>query len=222
MKRKQSSGKANKRRLSLRLTLLLILAAALLIGLEALLAPKIAVLAEQRSRTLALNAMTEAILAQSNATNSTDYQELVRVEKDQQGRVTLLVTDTQRANWLISAVSLDASQRLEELSGQRMRLPLGSVLGSVLLAGSGPPIAFRFSALGAPRAELRDSFSAAGVNQTRHSIYLELICDIRVLSPFSQEKISVSTTMLLAEGVIVGYVPETYLSMDKDKEDKDR
>ena len=68
---------------------------------------------------------------------------------------------------------------------------------------------------GAPQAELRDSFTAAGVNQTRHSIYLELSCGIRVISPFSRQELLVSTTMLLAEGIIVGYVPDTYLSIDQ-------
>ncbi|MBQ6808097.1 MAG: sporulation protein YunB [Firmicutes bacterium] len=212
---KRSGGRQKKRRRSIRLLLLLCLAAALLVCVELLLAPIIAAAAAQHSRSLAMNAMTEAIQAQSSAARTSDYRNLVQVETDDQGRVTLLVTDTQRLNQLVSAVSLDAAERLEQLSRQQLQLPLGSVLGSVLLSGSGPPVAFRFSALGAPQAELRDSFTAAGVNQTRHSIYLELSCGIRVIAPFSRQELLVSTTMLLAEGIIVGYVPDTYLSIDQ-------
>ena len=211
---KKRGGGDPRRRLKRRLLLVLGFSAALLVGLEMLLAPAVAVLAAQRSRTLALTAMTQAVQAQTAASAAVDYSQLMRVELDGEGRVTLLVTDTQLLNQLTSAVILDATQRLEALSQQRYTLPLGSLLGGVLLSGAGPPVAFRFTALGAPRAELEDSFHSAGVNQTRHSIYLNLSCDIRVVAPFSRQELTVSSRMLLAEGVIVGYVPDTYLSVE--------
>lgn len=213
MNRRLSGGGRRKRGHSRKLLLLLCLAAALLVGLELLLAPSVSALAQQRSRSLALQAMTQAILAQSGE-DGLGYQELVSAERDEQGRVSLLVTDTRRLNRLVSAVSLDAGNRLEALSRQQMHLPLGSVLGSTLMAGRGPSIPFRFTALGAPGSELRSEFSAAGVNQTRHSIYLDLSCKIRVIAPFSRQEMQVSATMLLAEGIILGDVPDTYLSLE--------
>ncbi len=174
------------------------------------LAPLIRAVALQRTRALALVAMTEAIQAQSEAAGANDYSRLVQIQTDQQGRATLLVTDTQLLNRLTAAVTLDAAERLERLSRQTQRLPLGVLLWSNLLPWDGPPVSFRFAALGAPEADLEDSFTGAGLNQTRHSIYLRLSCRVRMISPFAREECTVETTMLLAEGVIVGYVPESY------------
>ena len=211
---KKRGGGSPRRRRRRRFLLILGFTAALLVTVEILLAPAVAVLAAQRSRTLAMTAMTQAIQAQTASSAAVDYSQLMQVELDEAGRVTLLVTNTQLLNQLTSGVILDASQRLESLSQQRYTLPLGSLLGGVLLSGAGPPVGFRFTALGAPRAELEDSFHSAGVNQTRHSIYLNVSCDIRVIAPFAQQELTVSTRMLLAEGVIVGYVPDTYLSIE--------
>ncbi|MDO4732281.1 MAG: sporulation protein YunB [Bacillota bacterium] len=214
---KRSGSRQKKRRLGLRFLLFLCLAAALLIGLELLLSPLISAVAAQHSQELALNAMTEAILAHSAAGQESNYRDLVQIETDAQGRVTLLLTDTQRLNRLVNAVSLEAAQKLQTLSRQQLQLPLGSVMGSILFSGYGPPVPFRFTALGTPESRLREQFVSAGVNQTRHSIYLELSCVILIVAPFSRQKISVSTDMMLAEGIIVGYVPDTYLSLQPTK-----
>ena len=64
---------------------------------------------------------------------------------------------------------------------------------------------------------MEDSFLSAGVNQTLHSIYLHVETDIRIIVPFSNQTVKAKTDLLLAEGIIVGYTPDTYLSLTPTK-----
>ena len=57
-------------------------------------------------------------------------------------------------------------------------------------------------------------FTAVGINQTLHRIYLNLNCSIGILTPFKSVSKSVSSKVLLTETVIVGEVPSTYYNYD--------
>ena len=54
-------------------------------------------------------------------------------------------------------------------------------------------------------------FDSAGINQTRHSIYLEVESDLSVVLPGRTNRFTVTTQVLIAESVLIGDVPETYL-----------
>ena len=53
-----------------------------------------------------------------------------------------------------------------------------------------------------------------GINQTKHSIYLNVIADISIVMPSRTENFAVATEILVGEFVIVGNVPDTYLQTD--------
>ena len=59
--------------------------------------------------------------------------------------------------------------------------------------------------------EIRNELTAAGINQTRHQILMEVDVDVTVLLPWSTADTRVSCPVLIAETVIVGSVPQTYL-----------
>ncbi len=61
---------------------------------------------------------------------------------------------------------------------------------------------------------IHDEFSAAGINQTRHSIMLDIVVDMGILLPFQTTFTQISDTLPIVESVIVGPIPETYLSVD--------
>ena len=54
----------------------------------------------------------------------------------------------------------------------------------------------------------------AGINQTKHQITLKVMVDIDVLVPWGSESTQVITEVLIADTVIVGQVPDTYLNLD--------
>ena len=196
---------------------LLLLPAFLLAGcfllMESTMGPLLMTAAQEQARTQALIALTEAASRQIEQCGADDYRQLISVERDENGRVSLLIPNTPLYNSLIAAVALDAADSLERLSKQKIGLPMGAASGSVLLSGLGPDINFRLRVLGTPSVRVEDEFTDAGINQVRHRIWLELSADVRVLAPFSRSTSTVTATVLLAESVIVGYTPETYVEL---------
>ena len=57
-------------------------------------------------------------------------------------------------------------------------------------------------------------FEAAGINQTRHSVYLEIVADISIIMPSGTSNFASMTEVLICESVLVGSVPEAYLQGD--------
>ena len=64
------------------------------------------------------------------------------------------------------------------------------------------------------RVEFNNSIVTAGINQTKHQINLEVIVDIDILVPCGTESTQVITEVLIADTIVVGRVPDTYLSME--------
>ena len=68
--------------------------------------------------------------------------------------------------------------------------------------------------------ELKSEFVAAGINQTLHKIYLEIKCNVVILTPFETMEEQIVNQVLLAEGLIVGEVPNSYYNLEGMNTDK--
>ena len=60
-------------------------------------------------------------------------------------------------------------------------------------------------------ATFSSHFSQAGINQTLHKLTMEVSVDVAVLVLGRTESFTVTSEVVVAETVIVGAVPETYL-----------
>ena len=142
------------------------------------------------------------------------YQDLCTVTKDINGNVTMIKSNIIPINEIISDVAVRIQEELDKESNTSFRIPLGSFTGSKLLSGIGPEIPFRMSSVGNVETDLRSEFSSAGVNQTLHRIYLQVECNVAILTPFNVIEKKIANQVLLAEAVIVGTVPETYYNLE--------
>lgn len=70
------------------------------------------------------------------------------------------------------------------------------------------------SSIGNVETDLRSEFIAQGINQTLHRVYLQIKCEIKILTPFNIITQSIDNQVLLLENVIVGHVPNTYYNLD--------
>jgi sporulation protein YunB len=197
-----------------KLVLLLLLFLALFVFVERQLSPIIEEQAAKEAHKQAFAAITQAISRQILVyAESGDYQQLMHIERDSGGRITLLSPDTMLLNSLVNGVAMEVEQSLDEVTGSKFSLPLGAATGSRLLATLGPELHFGFRSVAAPKVTVVDEFTSAGINQVRHRIYVQVEADLRVIAPFAREDETVTATVLLAEGIIVGYTPDTYVNI---------
>ncbi|MCI8587362.1 MAG: sporulation protein YunB, partial [Clostridia bacterium] len=91
---------------------------------------------------------------------------------------------------------------------------LGSFSGISLFSGTGPKVKMNVVLLGTVDTELRSEFISKGINQTLHRVYLQIDCNVKILSAYKDLYSNISNQVLLVENVIVGQIPSTYYNLE--------
>ncbi len=138
------------------------------------------------------------------------YDELVSLEKDNEGRITAVRSNMAAFNRLQSDILDIVLERIDQVSARELSIPVGSLTGSALLAGRGPRITVRMESVGSSSANFQNEFTSAGINQTKHQIILHIDVSVAILLPGFTTATQVSNAVTVAETVIVGSVPDTY------------
>lgn len=186
-------------------TLLLALTVAVVLHMK----PVVVDLATARTSN-AVNRIVVAAVNDAVDSGRIDYEQLVDFDKDAEGHVTALRSNMAAFNRLQASIADDILQRMAEVSSTDLAIPIGTLTGSPLLAGRGPCLRVRMQSVGTATARFDNQFSAAGINQTRHRIILDVDVHVSILLPGLTTYTKVSNEISVAETVIVGGVPETY------------
>lgn len=168
-------------------------------------------LCEDKAKSIA------TIISNNEATNvmkDHTYDELFTIEKDNDGNITMIKSNVIQMNEIISDVAVKIQNSINERGKENIKITIGSFTGSKLLSGRGPGIPIKISSIGNVETDLRSEFSAQGINQTLHRVYLQVDCEVSVLTPYNTISEKVSNQVLLIENVIVGKIPNTYYNLD--------
>nr|WP_297173953.1 sporulation protein YunB [uncultured Agathobaculum sp.] len=142
------------------------------------------------------------------------YENMVILERDSENHVTALRTDVIAIGQIKARLVNGLFERLEDLEQTTIEVPLGSVFAPSFLSGMGPAVDVGMAALTQMEAEFVSAFSAAGINQTRHNIIIEIHAGFRILTPFGGEDREIVSSYPVTDTVIVGTVPERYAYID--------
>ena len=134
--------------------------------------------------------------------------------KDENGNINRVGTNVFTINKIISDIPVYIQEELEREENSSFKIPLGSFLGSKLFSGMGPKVNVKMKMVGDLDTDLRSEFTSAGINQTLHRIYLEIKCKVIILTPFETMEEEIANQVLIAEGVIVGDIPNAYYNLD--------
>ena len=157
-----------------------------------------------------VNRIVSAAVNDAVADGEIDYQNFVIFDKDEAGHITALRSNVAEVNRMQSRIADEILRRLTEVSTSELEIPLGTLTGSALLAGRGPRLFVRMQAVGSANAVFRNQFTSAGINQTRHQIFLDVDVYMSILLPGMKTSTKVTNEIAVAETVIVGSVPDTY------------
>ena len=168
-------------------------------------------LCENQAKSLA------TIVSNEQATNvmrEHSYDELFTIEKDENGNITMIKSNVIPINEIISDVAIKIQEELNKQGREDIEIALGSFTGVKLLAGRGPGIKIRISTVGNVETDLRSEFIAQGINQTLHRVYLQVKCEVSILTPFKDITKDITNQVLILENVIIGTVPDTYYNIE--------
>lgn len=157
------------------------------------------------------------IIANEEATNvmkEHTYDEIFTLEKDKDGNITMIKSNIIAINEIISDVAVKIQNTINQRGRENIEIALGSFTGFKLLSGKGPGVPIKISSIGNVETDLRSEFSEKGINQTLHRVYLQVDCEVSILTPYNSITEKVSNQVLLIENVIVGKIPSTYYNLE--------
>lgn len=154
------------------------------------------------------NIKSSEVLAKYN------YQDTIEIIKNEEGKNSIIKTDIVMLNQIISDIAVEIQKELNNLENEEISIPLGSVTGINYFAGSGPNIKMKIISKGDVITDVKNEFKSAGINQTIYRIYLNIECNISILTSYKSIDRKITNQVLLVETVVVGEVPETYLELE--------
>ncbi len=205
--------KARKRHLKAWFALLLLILVTVgYIIIDDAIRPTILSLSEARLRAIAVKSMNEAV--RETVGSGVTYTDLINIQKDKEGNITLISANAVLMNNLAANTAIAAQDKILNIGEQGIKIPIGTILGGQLMSGRGPAVVVRVEPVGSVTTDFMTEFEAAGINQTRHKIYLVLNASIRILIGSSSQTVEISSQVLISETIIIGDVPQSYVEVD--------
>ena len=140
------------------------------------------------------------------------YDRIVYFEKDLDGQITALKTNMSEVNRLKTQILNLINDEILALDTSDLGIPFGSLFLPELLSGKGPLIPVQILSIRNSDASFTSNFSEAGINQTLQQLTMDIVVDVAVLVLGSTNSFTVSSQVVVAETIIVGQVPNTYLN----------
>ncbi len=139
------------------------------------------------------------------------YDRMVYFEKDLEGRITALKTNMSEVNRLKTDILNLINDEILALDTSALGIPLGSLILPEVFSGRGPQIPVQILSIRNSDASFSSAFTEAGINQTLQQLTMHVSVDVAVLVLGDTASFTVTSEVVVAETIIVGQVPDTFL-----------
>lgn len=142
------------------------------------------------------------------------YDQILQVIHNEKDNTNILKTDVVTINKIISEISVEITKTLDLLEREDIKIYMGALTGNRYFSAMGPAIDIKVMHTGNISTDIKTEFESIGINQSIYRIYLEISCDMSILTPYKKITNKSTNKVLLVETVIVGGVPETYYNLE--------
>ncbi len=198
------------RRLGRGICLVIVILAVFLIAFRVQFQGVIRTLAETQMRNSTSDLINDAIDVQIE-TGNIQYDRIVYFEKDLDGRITALKTNMSEVNRLKTDILNIINDEILAMDTSNLGIPLGSLILPEALSGKGPEIPVQIISIRNSDASFESYFTEAGINQTLQQLTMNVSVDVSILVLGDTQSFTVTSQVVVAETVIVGQVPDTFL-----------
>lgn len=182
---------------------------------EKIVKPAIFSIAEIRVKEIVIQIVNDAV--HTEFSGDFNFNDFITTKTGQDGKVVMVQANSAVMNRLSSELALLIERNFQEIISSHVRISVGSIVGSQLLSQYGPMIKLNVMPIGMAKVNFKTEFESAGINQTRHKIYLEVDTQTKIVIPFSMRTIDIKTMVPIAETIIVGDVPQSFIFMPEDE-----
>lgn len=203
--------KYKQKKLSIKIKILIIVAFVSIIAvlLDRQMRPLIKSVVFSQAQTVSTNVINQ-VVADELSRLDIDYSDIIDIQKDADGKILAVSTDMKKVNSLKSLMTLSIQDKISAMEVQKTKIPLGTFTGTEILNGRGPKIPIDVSMSGSVIMDFKSEFVSAGINQTKHKLYLEVNSEVLAFIPGYPVNTVVKTSILIVETIIVGEVPAVF------------
>lgn len=159
----------------------------------------------------AVTALNDAYQKTVDEMTSLGYSDFVTVTKDSNGKISFISVDMLKVNNVMSFISTVVLEEMQSIATDGVDVPLGAFSGILLLGDNGKDVNIEVETVGIAECNFRSDFETVGINQVRHTLYIDIVASANVVLPLYAKDVFCESSLLLCENVIVGEVPEFYL-----------
>lgn len=210
MKRYRSPKRKTRRRIVLALVAFFFIA--IIVWMHRNVTAILKSVSEATMRSITTVAVNDAIYY--TLSDQVRYEDLVTVLTDPEGNISAITANSFQINRIARDTAYMSQQNLKKMSEDGIEIPLGAFTGVEAWAGLGPRIRLPIIPISNVECRFVSQFENAGINQTKHSVYLEIVADISIILPSETSNFASLTEVLICESVLVGKVPDSYLQAD--------
>lgn len=200
-----------KAKLFVILSIFFVLFVLVFIYFEMVVNPMVLRIAQAEIDSVATTAISDAIFEVVNDENI-DYNDIVNISYDESGAITSITSNMEKMNYLARQLSTKAQILLDNLGDLGVKIALGAFTGLEALAAIGPKVDVKMTPIGSVITTFNSSFDSAGINQTKHSIYVDVNTSVNIVLPTSSKKMTFLTSAIICESIIIGKVPNVYVN----------
>lgn len=199
-----------RRRLRLFVVLLLLTVTAVLVLFRWKFNQPVRELAQAQVVNATSDLINDAIDRQIEA-GDIQYDRIVYFEKDLDGGITALKTNMSEVNRLKTNTLNIINDEILALDQSDIGIPIGSIFLPEFFSGRGSTIPVQIIAIRNSDGYFESHFTQAGINQTLHRLNMCVVVDVSILVLGRAESFTVSSEVVVAETIIIGDVPDTFL-----------
>jgi len=173
--------------------------------------PAIEIACQSRAKAIGVQITEETV---NEFIQNVEYETLMHITYNDQGKIIAISANIIELNKLSSQISYRIQEKLNNLDKVSVQLPITSMIGLNVFSGYGPDISIKLLPMGNIETKFETKFASEGINQTKHTIYMNILSNITVVASFIGSSVQCNSTVTIAETIIVGDIPSTYYNIE--------
>ena len=156
---------------------------------------------------------------------SNNYEKIIEIEKDNNGKVENLNFNNKKINELLylvtdnilNSIKLLENGNYDDLNSDYITnkdkvyyIPIGVIRDIPILVNIGPKIPFKIDVLSSINNDTFTRVKEYGINSSMIEVYLNVNLQVQIILPFKSETFDVNKQILLDSKIIQGSIPDYY------------
>ena len=141
-----------------------------------------------------------------------DYKNLFDISTNKDNEINMVVTNSYLVNSLATDIATKTYNYLNKKANFGVDVPLGAFTGIKLISGFGSKVKMKLITVSSVKCDIISNFTQAGINQTRHSLYLDINCTVSIVTKTATKNVNDKISVLIYDNLIIGKVPSVLVN----------